>query len=873
MSIPIVDATSRPSASGGADAETKPLVEAGGDRSGPASAVAIGSSLGRYVVLEEVGRGGMGRVLRAYDPRLQREVALKNVRPTVLGARGAMQLVGEARAMAKLSHPNVVAVFDVEALGDGELMLVMEYVAGGTLRDWLEQSARSWNEIVVRFIAAGRGLEAAHGAGLLHRDFKPTNVVIGHDGTVKVTDFGLAQGVDTSTDSGSAEAEIDGIGSVTQAGFVMGTPRYMAPEQHGGAALTAAADQYAFCIALWEALAGRPPFEGKDLTQRKRDGPPQWSTARVPGPIAEAIRRGLAPDPSERWPSMTALLEALAFDPARRRRRWLAAVSTVALGGVIAASVAAWSDARAKQCSGAAEQLANAWGAARREAVATAIVGVGVPYAAAVSERTAARLDAYADDWAAMHVEACEATTLRGEQSEAVMDLRMACLNRAMEELDAVADVLASADAGVVEKAHEVVGQLRPLERCADVEALQADVEPPDAADAEPVEAVRDRLARVRAELAAGRYPAAKQEVEAARQAADAIAYGPLQTEVALEEGLVFDALGDDEAAVHALDAVLESAARWGQRRLMAAASARLLYLVGHRQQRPEEGLRYTTLARGLAREPAEEAAVSGALMTILATQGKYEEAVTEARRALTLNEQAFGPDHPTVATSLSHLGNVLGDLGKHAEAEVEHRKALAILEKAVGPEHPDVAMARDNLGTALYHLGRDDEAVAEHRKAFELEEKALGPEHPRVAMSLNNIGNVLRAKGDNEEALVVLRRALVVFEASLGSDHPFVAQSQTNLARTLLELGRPEEALPLAQTAWTRRQGDEVPPELRGDTAFVLAQALWETAEGDAARQRARSLAERAAADFRTPDDRHADLRGFIEGWLAAHR
>ena len=182
--------------------------------------------------------------------------------------------------------------------------------------------------------------------------------------------------------------------------------------------------------------------------------------------------------------------------------------------------MAAWSDARAKQCSGAAEQLANAWGTERRDAVATAIVGVGLPYAAAVSELTAARLDAYAHDWAAMHVEACEATTLRGEQSEAVMDLRMACLDRAMEDLDAVADVLTRADADVVEKAHEVVGQLRPLERCADVEALQADVEPPAAADAEAVEAVRARLARVRAELAAGRYPAAKQEVEAARQAA-----------------------------------------------------------------------------------------------------------------------------------------------------------------------------------------------------------------------------------------------------------------------------------------------------------------------------------------------------------------
>jgi tetratricopeptide (TPR) repeat protein len=871
MSVPIVDPTSRPSASGGsseADAETKPVIEAPSERPGRTTA-AIGLSLGRYVVLEEIGQGGMGRVLRAYDPRLQREVALKEVRHALLGSRGATRLVGEARAMAKLSHPNVVAIFDVEALDDGEVMLVMEYVAGCTLRDWLEQSDRSWTAIVARFIAAGRGLAAAHEAGLLHRDFKPTNVLIGDDGTVKVTDFGLAQGVDASTDSEPGDADLGGTGTLTESGVVMGTPRYMAPEQHRGDQLTAAADQYAFCVALWEALEGQPPFVGKDLARRKREGPPAWSTAGIPRPVADAIRRGLAPDPSERWPSMTALLEALSYDPARRRRRWLAAVSTVALGGVIAGSAAAWSDARAKQCSGAAEQLASVWGPQRRGEIEAAVVAVGVPYATTVWERTAARLDAYADAWTAMHVETCEATTVRGEQSEAVMDLRMACLHRAKDELEAVAGVFASADAGVVQKAHEVVGQVRPLERCADVEALQADVEPPDPADAEGVEAVRARLARVRAELAAGRYASAKEEVVAARQAANPIAYGPLQTEVALEEGLVFDALGEDEAAVRTFDEVLESAGRWGQRRLMAAASARLLYLVGHRQQRPEEGLRYATLARGLARDPAEEAAVSGALTSIYATQGKYEEAVAEARRALALNEEAFGPDHPTVATSRSHVGNVLGDLAKHAEAEVEHRKALAILEKAVGSEHPDIAMARDNLGTALYHLGRDDEAVAEHRKAAELEEKTLGPDHPRVAMSLNNIGNVLRARGDNEEAQVVLHRALAVFEKTLGPDHPFVGQSQTNLARTLIELGRPEEALPLAETAWTRRQGDEVPPELRGDTAFVLAQALWETKKD---RARARSLAERAAADFRTPDGRHDDLLAIIEAWIRDH-
>lgn len=248
-----------------------------------------GQSLGRYVVLEEVGRGGMGRVLRAYDPKLQREVALKELKVGTMQHNRSKRLVEEARAMAKLSHRNVVAVYDVEPLDD-RLVLAMEYVPGTTLRAWLKDERPKWQEVISRFVEAGRGLAAAHAEGLLHRDFKPSNVLVALDVrvdecVVKVGDFGLAKPAVSSDSLGwaSPAPERNKHTSSTQtqhtetsSNAVMGTPRYMAPEQHQGDSLTTAADQYAFCVALWEALTGHAPFRGPDILELKLEGPAAW---------------------------------------------------------------------------------------------------------------------------------------------------------------------------------------------------------------------------------------------------------------------------------------------------------------------------------------------------------------------------------------------------------------------------------------------------------------------------------------------------------------------------------------------------------------------------------------------------------------------
>jgi serine/threonine protein kinase len=245
----------------------------------------VGRPIGRYFVIGELGRGGMGLVVRAYDPKLQREVALKILRTSAMTKEAGARMVREARAMAKLSHPNVVAVYDVDEDPKWGTVVAMEYVAGTTLKGWARKHRHEVRAIVEAYVQAGRGLAMAHAAGLLHRDFKPDNVLLGDDGRARVTDFGLAR-----VDAGGRDSSMSGTWtgrppalslppSLTAVDTVLGTPRYMAPEQHGAEPLTPAADQFAFCVSMWESLTGMPPYVASSLellVERKHDGPPPW---------------------------------------------------------------------------------------------------------------------------------------------------------------------------------------------------------------------------------------------------------------------------------------------------------------------------------------------------------------------------------------------------------------------------------------------------------------------------------------------------------------------------------------------------------------------------------------------------------------------
>ncbi len=297
------------------------------------SGATLPQRISKYEVGERLGTGGNGVVLLARDVTLDRKVAIKVLRGAAT-EEASQRLLREAQSAAKLSHENVIVVHEV-GTHDGSVFVAMEYVGGGTLRDWAR--AHGWREVLDAYRRAGRGLAAAHAAGLVHRDFKPDNVLVAEDGRVRVTDFGLVSVSGTRTESATTSLDGTALGTtLTRTGTVMGTPRYMAPEQHEGAAVDARADQFAFCVALYEGLYHRLPFEGETyetIANHACAGEivPPPADSPVPRSIRDAILRGMSPDPEARWPSMPALLDALTPPAPRSRRVWLAAVPAVLL--------------------------------------------------------------------------------------------------------------------------------------------------------------------------------------------------------------------------------------------------------------------------------------------------------------------------------------------------------------------------------------------------------------------------------------------------------------------------------------------------------------------------------------------------------------
>ncbi len=868
----------------------------------------------RYVALEELGRGNMGRVLRAYDPKLQREVALKEVRRDRLDNEASARLVAEARAMAKLSHPHVVAIYDVEEPDPGKIVLVMECVRGQTLKDWLSEQPRDWRSAVLHFVAAGRGLHAAHEAGLLHRDFKPANVLVSERGVVKVTDFGIAKS--SGSDSEDLDESTASADDLTEAGTVMGTPRYMAPEQHRGLSLTPAADQYALCVALWEALCAAPPFPGETIVEAKLQGPPKWPRADVPHRIVDAIVRGLAPRPEDRWPQLFSLLDVLSQEPPRHRGRWFLGIGGLVGVGAVGVSYGTWVDARARQCSGSGEKLADIWDDGRRSQIRDSFVAVDSEYARTAWTRTERALGDYGRRWVAMRTEACEATTVRGEQSAEMMDLRMGCLDRAAAALSSTTQVLAKADAQTIRNAHELTDGLPLLARCADSVALTADVEPPPASHANAVELARRGLADARSLIYAGKYDDARSALVASRQALSAVEYGPIETELAVVEASVLARLGEYEASRTKLEDALRIGARWRQWGEVQQAAVQWMDVVGSRLRQMDAALQLRALTEGLSHaSPLAEAGYRGTLGGILShlerseeaeaetraslalrlaavgsehpsvatarqnlgivlqSQGRYAEAEEQQRMSLALRIVVLGADHPLVADSRNALASVLTDRGQAAEAEVELRAALRLREDALGPEHPDVGIAQQDLAAVLTDQGRYPEAEASYRAALRVMGATLGVDHPDTAGVHVNLGTLLANMDRLPESEHEFRTAIGVLEDALGADHPVIAIPRNNLADLLEALGRPAEALPLAEAAWQTRSQHDGPPSYKAGTAFILARILWTVDPPKADRRRARQLAQTALEGYLEAGEVFEVQSDEVRVWLEAHQ
>ncbi len=862
--------------------------------------------IGRYVVLDEIGRGGMGRVLRARDPELDRFVAIKVVLAADLGPTHTERLIREARAMATLSHPNVVQIYDVVEVGRRDVALVMEYVPGSALTRSLQKGTPPWSRVVDWFLAAGRGLAAAHAAGILHRDFKPDNVLLGDDGRVRVGDFGLAG--ELAPDEVLSASQLIETGALTMAaptatrtatGRVVGTLPYMAPERLRGEIASVATDQFAFCVSVWQALFGTRPYAGHSAIELAiaMAGPPKKPShdAGVPASIVATLRRGLSADPDARWPDMEALLVALAqAASAARRSRPLA----FALGSIALAAVAwTWLDVAAAPCTpdAAMVHLRGVWDDDRRERVRRALLATDEPYAATVWAHTELGLNAYATAWTQMHAQTCAATTIDGVQSATMMDMRMNCLARARVDLEAVTRLFTDADARTVQHAHALVAGMRPLARCADVEALTADVEPPLPADADTVAQARNDLAAAEAARNAGRYDVARAHVDAARSALADCDYGPVQTELAYVDGLVLRDLDEFESARRRLVEASRLASAWRQTDMMHAAATSLVGVVGAGLHRPDDAQRWVEIAEetgdnhplSRARLSVQRAAVAdelgdyetaegelreavalrqsqlgdehphviearARLAAALHAQGKYDEAETHARFVLGAQRRVLGHAHPFVARSLHHLALILHGQQRLPEAEVELRHALAATEAAFGSEHRRVADVRNDLAAVLQDQGKLVAAEREHRRALARLEGSLGADDLDVASTRCDLAIVLATRGDFEAAVIELQRGIEVLSDTLGPHHPRVARQRHNLANVFEELERFPEAI-----TEHRRVVDALQQSLRADHPdLALARTSLALLLVDRGRLQEARLVGEAAWERRRHDD-----------------
>ncbi|MBL9101956.1 MAG: protein kinase [Myxococcales bacterium] len=674
----------------------------------PAHASALGPKLGRFIILDHLGSGTMGHVYAAYDDALDRKIAVKVLRHG--GGEAALRLRREAQAMARVDHPNVVAVHEVGTEG-GNVYVAMDFVRGTTLAVWQRQPGRTWSEVLEAYVQAGRGLAAAHAAGLIHRDFKPTNAIIGDDGRVRVLDFGLVWAGENRESAARdlAETRPDLSSSferlptrLTRDGDVVGTPAYMSSEQIRGLPLGPSTDQFSFCASLYEGLYDQLPYQGDSLgalfaaiARGRVQDPPRAS--RVPAWVRAVVLRGLSANPNSRWPSMDALLRALDPGTARRRRRvGLAAglVGVAALGGFLAAKSQA-----ASLCSGADAELAAVWSAPRRARVEQTLAAAGPAFAAEVAPRVTADLDAYAAAWKAMHHDACM-THQRGEQSDQMLDRRMACLGQRKAALGGAAEVLAEGGDKVAIEALRVVHDLPEVARCGDVAALAAGVAPPaDAAAAQRVGESRETLARAEMLAAAGRVEAAHALVDAEVEADAASGYLPLEAEARLVQARLLVNFEVERENDERLTAAILTALGADMDEAAAEALALRMFLRAQHPGRSEQALADADMARALLRRLPAGDRVLGLLENNLGvvqlSRGDLDRARLAFETALEIRERS-GASEQELAYTLVNLALVEPDAG---DRESHLRRALELFETALGPAHPQTLDVRIAAG------------------------------------------------------------------------------------------------------------------------------------------------------------------------------
>ena len=830
--------------------------------------------LGRYVLGRKLGAGGMGVVYQAYDPQLQRDVAIKLMRPEIDDPDGR-RLVREARAIAGLSSPAVVEVFDVgtfddiPGVWDGGVYMVMELLHGPDLRRWSLAQKVDHVRMLRVLQAVGRGLAQIHAAGLAHADFKPDNVLLLPGDDVRIIDFGLVRWFARLPTQEQIDVETTGSQLISVAeGVVLGTPSYMAPELHAGARPTAASDQYAFCVSACELLFGRRPFRGDSLSALRRaqtHTPPTFAAApHLPPHIARVLRRGLSPDPGARWPSMSALLHALVRRPAERRRR---SGAVAAVGALVALSAAAWmgSDRADDQCTALAQRVDRMWTDDIRGEAKSAMVATGAYAGPFAAQGLADRIDGFAAQFGQTHAALCEgAPPPVGDDRLACLDVQVAGVERLVGQMrepdlpfvlhehafrlsvprpDACEDAswAAAHRQAPTEAALAEADRMRiELERAAQMGyhgshwdvAFDAAVAIGERAEALGVEDVVARAAMVRGHsaLITGRHDAA---TEALTEAYDR----------SVEHG--FDPIGV-EAAGHMVS-LLSRSGRYDEFPTWARMGEAAMARVGHYPEL-EGGLAMSIGiaermagdldgARAHLLEAVEAFAEAGGMnpstLSSLNELGAIEQAagnLDEAReyyeRSLAYGEELLGPDHPETATFRANTAGLRHQQGDLKGAREGLERAIAAFEDKLGPGDVRIGYALVMLADVDTDEGEFDDATERLDRATQIFETTYGAQHPAVAEIPRMKGEVARRTGRLDAAATWMRESLRMAQLTYGDAHPAVAQAMLGLAEIAIDAGDAEAAVAQARDALQRVSGPGGDAHLRTEALEILARA-----------------------------------------------
>jgi len=867
------------------DAPATVVERAGAPERGPRSdpdALPRGTTIGRYVVIDRIGAGGMGAVYSAYDAALHRRVALKLLRSPGIEQE---RLLAEARTMAQLAHPAIVAVHDVGEF-EGQVFIAMELVEGATLRRW-QAKHRPWRELVGLYATIADALVYAHERGVIHRDFKPDNVIVDPGDRPRVTDFGLAK-IDPNADPSPASSLIT---KHTISGTGAGTPGYMSPEQRMGDPTDASTDQYAFCVSLFEALYGWLPVD-HDGSER----------ADLPRELVAAIRRGMADTPAQRWPSMRELAAVLA--PAKRSARWPWLVGAAVVVAAAAVSFVLLRKPTASSCGGQSA-IDSAWGSSRRDEVRAGFAAAA-PDISAVPVITA--LDTWSDRWREMSVGSCHATEA-GAQSQQLGDLRAGCLAHKLDEVEALVRVIAKPDRQVA--LHAGRASLPELAACADAAGLIGRPDLP----ADPVK--RFGIAQLEAQLddalalyRVGKFETALDMARPVVVQAERIGYLPLLGKAhgmiaRLEFSRSVDFDTSESASMLAL-----AEQPWRHDESMGVEWVNLVWIVGEVRHRPKEAIAMAQLAQAEADRAGSQSlqAVltfrigvmqenlkqwdqaqasferSLALSVAIHDQGGVvaalcrEAAVATSRgdvaRSLELTAQALveadkldEPARDDHAIALQNAGDRYVELGRLAEGVAALRKGLAV---AGDPrDFPDaVTSLRLDLGEALRRQGDLAAAESETREALAIVDRYLDPNGVTAVKLLSNLGTVQRQRGEYRDAEASIRRALTTLravpkDAPNADDYMGETTMLYKLSQIQLAAGDSASAVASAEQALEVGQREVIDSYFYGVVRHALARALWANGQHD----RARKTMHQAALDYHLAGD--AAGQAEAEHWL----